>query len=88
MEKKVLIMGDDNSGLMAAKIAELKSLHPDMEIVTLQEAKERGLSQTFEIKAPPIPDLSSIAIEPPPFYKGESARAKRRKAERAKKKKR
>jgi protoporphyrinogen oxidase len=81
MDKKVLIVGSGGGGLMAAKIAELQAQNPDMEVVTIEEAKERGLSQTFEIKAQPLLDKRHY-FKPPP------TRAERRKQERMNKKKR
>ena len=81
MDKKVLIVGSGGGGLMAAKIAELQAQNPNMEVVTIEEAKERGLSQTFEITAPPLLDEQHY-FKPPP------TRAERRKQERINKKKR
>ncbi|MDX1350077.1 MAG: hypothetical protein R3279_07515 [Putridiphycobacter sp.] len=81
MDKKVLIVGSGRSELMAAKIAELQAQNPDMEVVTIEEAKERGLSQVFEITAPPLLH-SQHYFKPPP------TREERRKQERIKKKKR
>lgn len=50
----VIIVGSGlNAGLLAIKIAELKSENPNCEIVTIEEAKEKGLMPTYEIKTPP-----------------------------------
>jgi len=49
-KKKVLIVGNyDENALLALRIAEIKSQNPNITIVTLDEAKEQGLSETFEI---------------------------------------
>lgn len=76
--KKVLIVGSDDSGLMAAKIAELQAQNPRIKVVTIGEAKEHGLSQTFEITAPLL--LPEIEFKPDP------TRKERRKQERKNKK--
>ncbi|OBX17741.1 MULTISPECIES: hypothetical protein [Bizionia] len=45
MNKKVIIVGNDASGLISA----VKELHPDSKVVTIDQAKELGLSETYEI---------------------------------------
>jgi NADPH:quinone reductase-like Zn-dependent oxidoreductase len=79
MDKKVLIIGNGGVGLLASQIAEIKEKNPNVEVVGMEEAKERGLSQTFEISAPPIID-EKIYFQPPP------TRAERRKQKRKNKK--
>jgi len=84
----VIIVGSGHeAGLLAMKIAEMKLENPNVEIVTLEEAKERGLMQTFEITAPkPIPELHQVVLKDNFFSDGKSARNKRREAERKAKK--
>lgn len=81
MEKKVIIIGGGGGGLLAARIAEEKLKNPEMEVVTIEEAKERGLTQSFKFEAPPMLDYNNL-FQPPP------TRKERRKQERANKKKR
>ena len=84
----VIIVGSEHeAGLLAMKIAELKLANPNCEVVTIEEAKERGLTQTFEIKAPkPLPELQPVILKDNFFSDGNSARNKRREAERKAKK--
>jgi FlaA1/EpsC-like NDP-sugar epimerase len=84
----VIIVGSGHeAGLLAMKIAELKLANPNCEVVTLEEAKERGLIQTFEITAPkPLPELQQVYLKDNYFSDGKSARNKRREAERKAKK--
>jgi hypothetical protein len=80
----VIIVGSGrDAGLLAMRIAELKSTHPNCEVVTLEEAKERGLMQTFPITAPkPIPELEQVILKDNFFHDGKSSRNKRREAKR------
>ncbi len=81
MDKKILIVGHVEHGLAALKIAELTEMHPECEVVSIEEAKERGLSETFQItKLPDFPE--PILIQSAEFYSGMSARSERRKKER------
>ena len=81
----VIIVGSGhNAGLLAMKIAEMKLENPNVEIVTLEEAKERGLTETYKITAPP--PLPELYLKDNIFSDGKSARNKRREAERKSKK--
>jgi hypothetical protein len=82
--KAMIIGGGGNNALTLKRIAELRTENPDIEIVSLNEAKEKGLSQTYEYKAPPqLPELVSLKDN----FKGvKSARNKRREEERKAKK--
>lgn len=84
----VIIVGSGHeAGLLAIKIAELKLANPNCEVVTIEEAKERGLAQTFEITAPkPLPELQQVYLKDNFFSHDKSARNKRREAERKAKK--
>ena len=84
----VIIVGSGHeAGLLAMKIAELKLANPNCEVVTLEEAKERGLTQRFEITAPkPLSELQQVILKDNFFSGGKSARNKRREAERNAKK--
>lgn len=44
MSKKVLIVGSGECGVIAAKIAELQTQNPGMEVVTIEEAKEKKIN--------------------------------------------
>lgn len=84
-ERGIIIVGSGNdAGLLALKIAELKLAHPSCEIVTIEEAKERGLTETYKITPPPkLPAL----CEKLDFYSdGKSARNIRRENKRKSKK--
>lgn len=81
MSEKVLVVGSGGAGLTAAKIAELQAENPDMEVITIDEAKERGLSQTLEITVLPLLDGLNYFTPPP-------TRAERRKQKRKNEKKR
>ncbi len=53
-ERGIMIIGGDPScGLTAMRIAEMKMHHPDLEVVSLEEAKERGLQESIAFKARP-----------------------------------
>lgn len=81
----VIIVGSGHdAGLLAMKIAEMKLENPNVEIVTLEEAKERGLTETYKITAPP--PLPELYLKDNFFSDGKSARNKRREAERKAKK--
>lgn len=81
----VIIVGSGHdAGLLAMKIAEIKLENPNVEIVTLEEAKERGLTETYKITAPP--PLPELYLKDNLFSDGKSARNKRREAERKSKK--
>lgn len=81
----VIIVGSGhNSGLLAMKIAEMRLENPNVEIVTIEEAKERGLTETYKITAPP--PLPEIYLKDNFFSNGKSARNERREAERKSKK--
>ena len=62
-KKRVIIVGGGSVGkstvtsLIAARLIELQKAHPDMLVVTLDEAKKQGLTETFEITAPEPLDL-------------------------------
>jgi protoporphyrinogen oxidase len=90
-EPKILIVGGGDTGLSALRIAELKEQHPDLVVVTLDEAKERGLTETFELKNY-YKDLEPIVLKQAnldygySFGGGESKRAARRRKERESKK--
>lgn len=80
-ERGIVIVGCGNHGLTALRMAEIKAAHPDLEVVTIEEAKERGLHQSYELKAPP--PMPEIIIPVTPFHQtGISNRAARRKQER------
>jgi len=87
-EPKLIIIGGGHSGgLTAIRIAEIKAMHPNVEVVTFEEAKERGLAESFEYKAhPPLPELQQIVLKDNFFSGGKSNRNKRREAERKAKK--
>lgn len=81
----VIIVGSGHdAGLLAMEIAELKLANPNCEVVTLEEAKEKGLTQTFEITAPK--QFQELYFSDNFFSDGKSARNKRREAERKAKK--
>lgn len=81
----VIIVGSGHDGgLLAMKIAELKLANPNCEVVTLEEAKEKGLTQTFEITVPK--QFQELYLIDNFFSDGKSARNKRREAERKAKK--
>jgi len=56
---KVIIVGSDHdAGLLAARIAELKSQNVNIEVVSLQGTEKPKLKETFVIKPhPPLPEL-------------------------------
>ena len=85
--KKVVIIGGpgDKSVLAEIRIAKLQKAHPEVEIVSFDEAKELGLSQTFEFKA--RPELPKMFLREYDFRDFQNPRAKRRAAERKNKKK-
>jgi uncharacterized spore protein YtfJ len=84
----VIIVGSGHdAGLLAMKIAELKLANPNCEVVTIEEAKERGLTKTFTITAPRIiPEIQQVHLKDNFLSDGRSARNKRREAERKAKK--
>ena len=83
----VIIVGSGHdSGLLAMKIAELKLDYPNCEVVTIEEAKEQGLTQTFKFTAPPPLPIEQIYVHDNPLNNGKSARNVRREAERNAKK--
>ena len=76
----VIVSSGHDTGLLAMKIAEIKLQNPNVEIVTLEEAKEMSLNETYKITAsPPLPEL---CLKDNFFSDGKSARNKRREAER------
>lgn len=90
----IVIGGHFDDGLLAIKIAEMKLQNQNIEVVTLDEAKERGIiiiDSISEYKAPkPLPELiepklSTILTIGLPGH-GKSSRNKRREAERKAKK--
>lgn len=85
IKPKVIILDSGiDHGLIEMKIAELKSANPSCEVVTIEEAMERGLMAEYKFKAPPpIPELILSSIS---FCNGKSKRNMRREAERAAKK--
>ncbi len=90
-EPKVLFVGGGVSRPSTVRIAELKEQHPDLVVVTLDEAKERGLTESFELKNY-HKDLEPIVLKQAnydygySFGDGESKRAARRRKEREAKK--
>lgn len=86
-ERGIVIVGAGKpDGLLCMRMAEIKAAHPDLEVITIDEAKERGLHQSYEIKAhPPLPEILPY-IDPCIPGKPHSSRAARRKAERDAKK--
>ena len=42
---------------VAVEIARMKAKHPNFEVITLEEAHERGLTEVFQYKAPPPLDI-------------------------------
>ena len=92
MEKKeidVIVVGiDHDAGLLALKIAELKAANPNIEVVTIEEAKKRGIVESFPITAPKeLPVIPYLHPNNNFYFDGKSARNKRREAERKAKKK-
>lgn len=80
LNKKVVIIGTTNIGktcLTAAMSPEAKLFHSDMEVVSLGEAKSRGLTESFKITAPVIHPSLNPELPPP-------TRAERRKKNRKK----
>lgn len=83
----IIVVSGHEADLLAMKIAELNLANPNCEVVTLEEAKERGLTQTFEIRAPkPLPELQQVILKDNFSRDGKSARNKRRESERKAKK--
>lgn len=88
-ERGVIIVGSGNCALAGMVIAELKQQHPNAQIVTVEEAKEKGLGESIVFKA-----RENVPIEPIILNEnhygvqsfGLSKRAARRKAERDAKK--
>lgn len=67
MGKKVLIVGSGSAGLTAARKVELMAKNLSMEVVTIEEAKERGLNQTFDVVSqPPL-----LKVSAPPLTRAE-----------------
>ena len=88
-ERGVIIVGSGNCALAVMKIAELKQQHPNVQVVTLEEAKEKGLYESFVIKAREKMPIEPIFIKENCYNfqtGGLSKRAERRKSERDKKK--
>jgi DUF917 family protein len=90
MEKKkpeLIVIGVGNDPYLIAKTIEALSIeHPNVEVVTIDEVRERSIVPTFELKAPLV--LPQITLKDNFFSNGKSARNKRREAERKNKKKR
>jgi GTPase SAR1 family protein len=88
MSKKVIIVGSGDCGLTAMALSELKGKFPEAEVVTIEQAKERGLSESIEYKA--RPQLSPIEMMTAPYNNGHSLSSRniRRKDKRNKNKKR
>ena len=84
IKPNLIIIGSmHDAGLLAMKIAELKSANPNCEVVTIEEASQRGLTQNYEIKAPPpLPDLQMTYLKDNFYSNGKSARNKRREEQR------
>lgn len=76
--KKIAIIGNGSTGLMARSIAILQSEHPDVEIVTLDEARELSNSKTYQITNP----YAKFEFDEMPITRGDrrkKARKKRKK---------
>ena len=85
IKPNVIIIGSGHDAeLLAIKIAEMKLENPNVELITLEEAKEKGLTETYKITAPP--PLPELYLKDNFFSDGKSARNKRREAERKAKK--
>ncbi len=88
-ERGVIIVGSGNCALAVMKIAELKQKHPNVQVVTLEEAKEKGLSESIVLKARENVPIQQIILKQN-HYGFEnlvlSKRAERRKSERDAKK--
>jgi len=83
----LIIDSGHNAGLVAVQIAEIKAMHPNLEVVTSEEAKERGLTESIKYKArPPLPELQQLILKDNFFSDGKSNRNKRRESERKAKK--
>lgn len=90
-ERGILIVGNVGQGtLTAVQLVKIKAAHPNIEIVTLEEAKNRGLQDTFIIENTMKkfdPHMLNSGSYTDCFNTGFSSRAARRKAERDAKKK-
>lgn len=49
MSKKIAIIGHGSSGLMAQRLAQLQNENPNVEIVTLDEAKQGGITDSYKL---------------------------------------
>jgi hypothetical protein len=72
---------------LAARIAEIRAANPNVEVIIIDEAKERGLTKTFKIENRPLA-IEPILIQSTYAFEsgGISKRAERRKNERRKNK--
>lgn len=91
MEKErgiIIVSSGYGAGLLALRLAEIKAANPNVEVVTIEEAKERGLSETFGYKArPQMPEPILLKQNVFGFESGgKSARNIRRENERKSKK--
>lgn len=88
-ERGIIIVGSGHGDdLLALRLAEIKAENPNVEVVTIEEAKQRGLSETFEYKAlPQMPEPILLKQNVFGFGSGgKSARNIRRENERKSKK--
>jgi hypothetical protein len=90
-ERGVIIVGSGSFScdLASIAIAELKQQHPNIQVVTLEEAKEKGLSESIVFKARGNVPIQPIILKQNHYgfeSLGLSKRAERRKAERDAKK--
>lgn len=82
----IIVCSGHEAGLLAMKIAEMNLESHNVEVVTIEEAKEQGLTETFKFTAPPPLPIEQIYVHDNPINNGKSARNVRREAERKAKK--
>jgi hypothetical protein len=81
--------GDHLDGLLAMKIAEMKEMNQNIEIITIDQAKEMGLMESREFKLRPnaLEMIQPIELKENHYgFTGKSPRNKRREEERKAKK--
>lgn len=85
MSKNIIIVGHEYTGKSLEAIKSMQKQYPDCEIITVDEAKERGISISKNEK-PEIPLIPNGKLEW--IYNKRETRAERRKKDRQKNKKR
>ena len=82
----LIIGGSDNTSLMF-EIARIKSENHKLEVVTIEEAQEKGFVQTIPYKAPPIIPLAEYIVTDNSIRTKSARNMRREKSRKSKKRK-